>query len=86
MSRNASAPNSALSGCLTFKQHSAFLFQGRQQFVQRMREGSDAIGQEFFCDRPEVNTQLGQPSQRLFGVLLSLFECWLHSAVITECV
>ena len=54
MSRNASRPNSARSMCLTIKQHSAFLFQRGEQFVQRMREGSDAIGQQFFCDQPQV--------------------------------
>ena len=86
MSRNASAPNSVLSGRLTFKQHSPFLFQRRQQFVLRMREGSAAIDQEVFCDCPKVDTQLGQPSRRLFGILLSRFERWLHPAVIAECI
>jgi hypothetical protein len=51
-----------------------------------MRESGDAIGEQFFCDCLEVNVQLGQPSQRLFGVLLSVFQCWLHPAVITECI
>src|SRR5580692_11097834 len=84
MSRNASSSTVALSGCLTLKQRAAFLVQRRQQFVQRMSEGGDAIGQELFCDCSEVNTQLGQPSQCLLGILLSRFEGWLHLAVITE--
>src|ERR1700674_195475 len=86
MSRNASVPNSVLSGSMTLKQDSALLFQRSQQVVHRMRESSDAIGQQFFCDCPQVYTQPGQASQRLFGVLLSRFECWLHPAVITECI
>ena len=51
-----------------------------------MGEGGDAIGKQFFWDCPQVDTQLGQASQRLFGVLLSSFECWLRPAVITECI
>jgi hypothetical protein len=51
-----------------------------------MGEGGDAIGKQFFCDCPQVDTQLGQASQRLFGVLLSSFECWLRPTVITECI
>src|SRR4029077_12329399 len=86
MSPNASAPNSVLSGCLTLKQHSAFLLQRSQQLVERMREGGGAISQQFFCDFPQVYTQLGQASQHLFGIWLSRFECWLHPAVITECI
>src|SRR5579859_89077 len=86
MSCNASAPNSTLSGYLTLKQHSAFHFQRGQQFVQRMREGHDAIGEQSLCDYPQVDTQFGQASQSLFGVLLSRFECCLYAAVITECV
>lgn len=51
-----------------------------------MREGSDAISQQFFCDCSRVNAQLGQARQRLSGVLLSSFECLLNVAVITECI
>jgi hypothetical protein len=51
-----------------------------------MREGGNAIGQQFFCDCSQIDTQLGQASQRLFGVLLSIFQCWLRPAVITECI
>src|ERR1700694_5973870 len=86
MSCNTSAPNSTLSGRLTLKQHSPFLFQRGQQFVQRMSECSDAVGQQFLCDCPQVDTQLGQASKRLLGVLLSRFECCLYAAVITECI
>src|ERR1700686_2077267 len=85
MSRNASGTTFALFGCLTLKQRAAFLLQRGQQLVQRIREGDDAIGQQSFCDCPQVYIQLGQASQHLFGVLLSSFECWPHAAVITEC-
>ena len=86
MSRNASSSTVALSGCLTLKQRAAFLLQRGQQLVQRMRESGDTIGQQFFCDCPEVNTQLGQASQRLFCVLFSRFKGWLRPAVITESI
>src|SRR5580704_1742889 len=84
MSRNASAPNADLSSCLTLKQHSTFLFQRSQQLVQRMSKSGDTISQQFFCDCPEIDTQCGQASQHLSGI--SRFECWLHPAVITECI
>src|SRR5450432_2123227 len=86
MSRNASSSTVAHSGCLTLKQRAAFLLQRGQQLVQRMREGGDTIGQQLFCDYPQVDTQRSQSSQRLFCVLRSRFEGWPHSAVIAECI
>jgi hypothetical protein len=49
-SRNASGPNSTFSIRSSLKQTSMFLFQRGQQFIQRMGEGGDAIGQHFLCD------------------------------------